>query len=62
MTVQILRKKFTVAQYQQMIKAGVLTDRDRVELLQGEVIEMSPVGALLHKWKLGQKSPFLSLD
>jgi Uma2 family endonuclease len=44
MTVQIRRKKFTVAQYQQMIKAGVLTDRDRVELLQGEVIEMSPVG------------------
>ncbi len=44
MTVQILRKKFTVGQYHQMIESGILTDRDRVELLNGEIIEMSPVG------------------
>ena len=44
MAIQILRKKFTVGQYHQMIESGILTDRDRVELLQGEIIEMSPVG------------------
>jgi Uma2 family endonuclease len=44
MTVQILREKFTVGQYHQMIESGILTDRDHVELLQGEIIEMSPVG------------------
>lgn len=44
MTVQILRKKFTVGQYHQMIESGILTDRDRIELLQGEIIEMSPIG------------------
>ena len=44
MTIQILRKKFTVGQYHQMIESGILTDRDRVELLQGEIIEMSPIG------------------
>lgn len=44
MTVQILRKKFTVHQYHQMIETGILTDRDRVELFKGEIIEMSPVG------------------
>ncbi|HEY9824277.1 MAG TPA: Uma2 family endonuclease [Stenomitos sp.] len=44
MTVQILRKKFTVSQYHQMIETGILTDRDHVELLDGEIIEMSPVG------------------
>ncbi len=44
MPVQILRKKFTVGQYHQMIESGILTDRDRVELLKGEIIEMSPVG------------------
>lgn len=44
MTVQILRKKFTVGQYHQMIESGILTDRDHVELIQGEIIEMSPVG------------------
>jgi len=30
MTVQILRKKFTVGQYHQMIESGILTDRDRL--------------------------------
>lgn len=44
MVVQILRKKFTVAQYHRMIESGILTDRDQVELLKGEIIEMSPVG------------------
>lgn len=44
MSVQILRKKFTVGQYHQMIESGILTERDRVELLQGEIIEMSPIG------------------
>lgn len=44
MAVQILRKKFTVGQYHQMIESGILTERDRVELLQGEIIEMSPIG------------------
>lgn len=44
MAVQILRKKFTVEQYHQMIESGILTDRDRVELIKGEIIEMSPVG------------------
>ena len=29
MTVQILRKKFTVGQYHQMIESGILSDRDR---------------------------------
>jgi Uma2 family endonuclease len=44
MVVQILRKKFTVGQYHQMLESGILTDRDRVELINGEIIEMSPVG------------------
>ncbi|MGB3495129.1 MAG: Uma2 family endonuclease [Elainellaceae cyanobacterium] len=44
MTVQILRKKFTVGQFHQMMESGILTDGDRVELLQGEIIEMSPIG------------------
>lgn len=41
---QPARKLFTVTEYHQMIEAGVLKADDRVELLNGEIIEMSPIG------------------
>lgn len=44
MAVQLLRRQFTVKQYHQMVEAGILTEDDRVELLEGEIIEMSPIG------------------
>ncbi|KOP25882.1 hypothetical protein AMR41_13360 [Hapalosiphon sp. MRB220] len=44
MTVQLLRRKFTVEQYHKMIESGILTEDDRVELIRGEIIEMSPIG------------------
>ncbi|MDZ8237215.1 MAG: Uma2 family endonuclease [Nostoc sp. ChiQUE01a] len=44
MTVQLLRRKFTVEQYQKIIESGILTEDDRVELIRGEIIEMSPIG------------------
>ncbi len=44
MSVQLLRRKFTVEQYHKMAESGILTEDDRVELLRGEIIEMSPVG------------------
>jgi Uma2 family endonuclease len=44
MTVQLLRWKFTVEQYHKMIESGILTKYDRVELIRGEIIEMSPIG------------------
>src|SRR5262249_28356570 len=37
-------KLFTVSDYHQMIEAGVLKEDDRVELLNGEIIEMTPIG------------------
>jgi Uma2 family endonuclease len=44
MTVQLLRRKFTVKQYHKMFESGILTEDDRVELIRGEIIEMSPIG------------------
>lgn len=41
---QLLKRKFTVKQYQKMAESGILTEDDRVELLRGEIIEMSPIG------------------
>ncbi|MBD2677553.1 MULTISPECIES: Uma2 family endonuclease [Nostoc] len=44
MTVQLLRRKFTVEQYHKMLESGILTEDDRVELIRGEIIEISPIG------------------
>lgn len=44
MSVQLLRRKFTVKEYNQMIEAGILTKYDRVELIRGEIVEMAAVG------------------
>lgn len=35
---------WTIEQYHNMVGAGVLTENDRVELLRGKIIPMSPIG------------------
>ena len=37
-------RKFTVEQYHQMTEASVFTPEERLELIRGEIIEMSPIG------------------
>ena len=44
MSVQLLRRKFTVEQYHKMLESGILTENDRVELIAGEIVEMSAIG------------------
>ncbi len=41
--VQIIRHRFTVQSYNQMHQTGILTEAERVELIDGEVREMSPI-------------------
>lgn len=36
--------RFTVDEYEQMIVAGILTEDDAVELIRGEIVDMSPMG------------------
>lgn len=43
-TVKIATKKFTVREYRLMAEAGILKEGDRLELINGEIVEMSPVG------------------
>ncbi|MBL8203790.1 MAG: Uma2 family endonuclease [Blastocatellia bacterium] len=44
MATPIPRRKFTVEQYYQMAATGILAPDERVELIEGEIIEMSPIG------------------
>ncbi|MBI4611270.1 MAG: Uma2 family endonuclease [Candidatus Rokubacteria bacterium] len=45
MDVQLLRRRFSVEEYHRMGQAGVFSEDDRVELIEGEIIEMTPIGA-----------------
>jgi Uma2 family endonuclease len=45
MAIALKRRRFTVDEYYRMAEAGILTADDRVELLEGEIVEMSPIGS-----------------
>jgi Uma2 family endonuclease len=46
MSAPTLRRQFTVRDYSRMRETGILTEDDRVELLDGEIYQMSPLGSL----------------
>lgn len=45
MAVEFTRRLFTVDDYYRMAQAGVFAEDERVELIEGEIIEMSPAGS-----------------
>lgn len=42
--VERARRLFTIEEYERMVETGILKQDDRVELIEGEVVEMSPIG------------------
>lgn len=44
MEIELVRRRFTVDEYTRMVEAGILTKDDRVELLDGEIVQMPPSG------------------
>ena len=44
MAAEFTKKLFTVDEYYSMAKAGIIGPEERVELVEGEIIEMSPIG------------------
>ena len=38
------RMRITIDRYQKMVASGVLTPSDRVELIEGEILDMAPIG------------------
>src|SRR5580693_7553901 len=56
------RRRFTVAEVEAMVAAGVMEEDERVELIGGELVPMSPKGiehevvktALVDRWSRGR--------
>ncbi|MBV8857627.1 MAG: Uma2 family endonuclease [Acidobacteria bacterium] len=45
MSVEVVKKQFSIEDYYRIAAAGVFREDDRVELIEGEIIEMSPIGS-----------------
>jgi len=45
MTIDVRRRAWTTDEYHRMGETGLLGEDDRVELIEGEILEMSPIGA-----------------
>ena len=41
---EMTRHRFTVEEFHTMAEAGVFSEDDRVELIEGEVVGMTPIG------------------
>ena len=44
-TSTITKRRFSVKEYYLMAEAGILSPRDRVELINGEIVQMAPIGS-----------------
>lgn len=42
--VEVARRLFTVEEYHRMAEAGILGADERVELIEGEIVQMAPIG------------------
>ncbi|PYM12806.1 MAG: Uma2 family endonuclease [Candidatus Rokuibacteriota bacterium] len=43
-TVELKRRRFTLEEYHRMGEVGIFHENDRVELIEGEIVEMTPIG------------------
>ena len=44
MSLELLKRQFNVKEYNEMPRAGIFKENERLELIRGEIFKMSPVG------------------
>ncbi len=44
MSVKLTNRRFTVDEFHRMVRAGALSEDERIELIDGEIVEMAPIG------------------
>lgn len=44
MAIHTPKRRFSVEEYHRLARSGILKEEDKVELVQGEIVEMSPIG------------------
>lgn len=44
MALELIKRRFTADDYQRMGQVGILSEGDRVELIDGEIVAMTPIG------------------
>lgn len=54
----VQRYRFTVGDFARMGEAGIFTEGNRVELIDGEILEMTPIGPL-HAWIVNRLNSLL---
>jgi len=45
MAIPLTRRRFTVDEYYRMAEVGIFSEDDRVELIEGEIVEVVPIGS-----------------
>ena len=45
MVLQTIRRQITVEEYHRMGEAGIFHDNERLELIDGEIVKMTPIGS-----------------
>ena len=54
------RRRWSVAEIEDMVRAGIIAENERFEMIGGEVVPMSPKGAR-HEWVKGELNQFFQL-